>query len=299
MDGARIGWLAHARDTVLDAAVLPAPVSCTSLDQSFHSATPRGEVSKLRWRLQLQTYVRCDRPGSDIGSPEATIALQAFIQDDVAGSYIVTLRHALGLQRRLRRDQEYIAPSVGQLVAVMDQALPESIDDVRAYFADRLETFQTKVRSGNTDMWQAFWRVRKPQTENIRRNRLVDAISGLLPPSIRFEPEMHMPGQKRADIAAIRNSIGLPVEIKGQWHPALWTAPVDQLAALYTRDWHARGRGVYLVLWFGRGVYMHAPPSGDARPTTPIALRQMLIERLPEERRDQIDVYVVDLSKPS
>jgi len=129
--------------------------------------------------------------------------------------------------------------------------------------------------------------------------RLVDYISGQLPPSIRFEPEMHMPGQKRADIAAIRNTIGLPVEIKGQWHPAMWTAPMDQFDALYTRDWHAQGRGVYVVLWFGLGVRMPAEPGGAARPTTPEALQEMLISQIPVERRAQIDVYVVDLSRPS
>lgn len=170
---------------------------------------------------------------------------------------------------------------------------------MRAYFADRLQAFQERVRGGSTDMWQAFWRTTKPQTENICRNRLVDYISGQLPPSIRFEPEMHMPGQKRADIAAIRNTIGLPVEIKGQWHPAMWTAPMDQLDALYTRDWHAQGRGVYVVLWFGLGVRMPAEPGGAARPTTPEALQEMLISQIPVERRAQIDVYVVDLSRPS
>lgn len=231
-------------------------------------------------------------------SPEATAALQKRVRADVGG-YGDTLRHALSLQRKARRDYEYVAPTVDQLTAVMAERLPESIDDMRAYFADRLDVFQTRVHGGNTDMWQAFWRTRRPQTENICRNRLVDYISGQLPASVRFEPEMHMPGQKRADIAAIRNDIGLPVEIKGQWHPALWTAPVDQLAAHYARDWHAQGRGVYIVLWFGPDIFMRAPPSGDPRPTTPESLRAMLIKRLPEDRRAQIDVHVLDLSRPA
>lgn len=232
-------------------------------------------------------------------APEATQSLQTLIREEAGSGYGDTLRHALSLQRKARRDHEYIAPTIGQLTAVMEQRLPESIDDMRAYFADRIETFQTRVRGGNTDMWQAFWRADRPETENICRNRLVDYISGLLPPSVRFEPEMHMPGQKRADIAAIRNAIGLPVEIKGQWHPALWTAPVDQLAALYARDWHAQGRGAYVVLWFGPDVRMPAPPCGSSRPTSSGALRDMLVQRLPEERRALIDVHVLDLSRPS
>ncbi|MNU30107.1 hypothetical protein D3C71_185890 [compost metagenome] len=232
-------------------------------------------------------------------SPNATQALSRLIDNGVAPSYADTLRHARNLQRKARRDHEYVAPTIAQLSAVMSEGLPEAIDDMRAYFADRLQAFQERVRGGSTDMWQAFWRATKPQTENICRNRLVDYISGQLPPSIRFEPEMHMPGQKRADIAAIRNTMGLPVEIKGQWHPAMWTAPMDQLDALYTRDWHAQGRGVYIVLWFGPGVRMPVEPDGAARPASPEALREMLIAQIPVERRAQIDVYVIDLSRPS
>ncbi len=112
---------------------------------------------------------------------------------------------------------------------------------------------------------------------------------------------MHMPAQKRADIAAIRNSIGLPVEIKGQWHPNVWSAPVDQLDAKYTRDWHAEGRGVYIVMWFGNVPRTQLPkhPEGLDRPNTPQALRQMLIDRVPEARRSQIDVFVIDVTRPA
>ena len=80
---------------------------------------------------------------------------------------------------------------------------------------------------------------------------MIDLIRDQLPAAIRFEPEVHMPGQTRADIAVIRNTIGLPIEIKVQWHPNVWDAPSDQLDANYARDWHAEGRGVYVILWFG------------------------------------------------
>ena len=89
---------------------------------------------------------------------------------------------------------------------------------------DRLDALQSRMHASNTDVWEAYWANSKPRSENFCRNRLIDHISGCLPDSIRFEPEMHMPGQKRADIAAIRESIGLPVEIKCQWHKEVWDA---------------------------------------------------------------------------
>ena len=233
-------------------------------------------------------------------TPEAAEALQRLVANH-APTYANSLKHALALQRRARRDFEYVAPTIRELQAVMEKGLPENIDDMRAYFADRIERLQQQIRGSNTDMWEAYWAGSRPQGENYCRNRMIDHIRGHLPESLRFEPEFHMPRQRRADIAAIRNQIGLPVEIKGQWHRDVWNAASDQLDANYTRDWHAKGRGAYIVLWFGNapGKQLRPHPDGLARPDTPEMLRQMLIDRLPEARRAWIDVYVIDISRPS
>ena len=239
-------------------------------------------------------YAIASRP-----TPEATEALQYLTAND-APSYGDLMKHALALQLRARRDSEYTAPTLEQLRAVMTEELPETIDDMRAFFADRIADLQGRMRGSNTDIWEAYWADEgRPKEENFCRNRLIEHISGQLPPSIRFEPEMHMPDQTRADIAAIRNAIGLPVEIKGQWHPDMWNAASNQLDAKYACDWRAQGRGVYIVLWFGDipGKQIPGHPEGLERPATPEALRQMLIDRLPEARRPLIDVLVIDISR--
>lgn len=233
-------------------------------------------------------------------SRDATAALEHLIA--VADpSYVDPLRHALALQLRARRDSEFTPVSVAGLTAVVGGGLPSTIDDMRAFFGDRINALDDRMHSTATDMWEAYWDGARPRSENFCRNRLVEHISGQLPDAIRFAPEMHMPQQKRADIAAIFSSIGLPVEIKGQWHPEVWTAPVEQLAARYLHDWHAEGRGAYIVLWFGDvpGKNLPAHPDGLARPKTPDDLRTMLIDRLPENLRDVIDVYVVNVSRPA
>lgn len=76
---------------------------------------------------------------------------------------------------------------------------------------------------------------------------------------------------------------------------------MQQLAALYGRDWHAQGRGVYVVIWFGEvpGKQLPRHPDGLSAPKTPQALEQMLIDRLPETHRTLIDVYAVDVSRPA
>lgn len=236
------------------------------------------------------------------GAPSrvATAALEHLIA--VADpSYVDPLRHALALQMRARRDSEFTPVSVSGLTAVVGGGLPSTIDDMRAFFGDRINMLIDRMHATSTDMWEAYWDGAKPRGENFCRNRLVEHISGQLPDAIRFAPEMHMPQQKRADIAAILGSIGLPVEIKGQWHLEVWTAPVEQLAARYLHNWHAKGRGAYIVLWFGNVPTKNLPahPDGRARPKTPDDLRTMLIDRLPENLRNVIDVYVVDVSRPA
>jgi len=233
-------------------------------------------------------------------SRDATAALEHLIAV-VDPSYVDPMRHALALQLRARRDAEFTPASVAGVAAVVGGGLPSTIDDMRAFFGDRITILNQRMHATATDMWEAYWDGAKPRGENFCRNRLVEHISGQLPEAIRFAPEMHMPQQKRADIAAILGSIGLPVEIKGQWHPEVWSAPVEQLAARYLHDWHAEGRGAYIVLWFGDvpGKNLPAHPDGLARPKTPDDLRTMLIDRLPETLRDVIDVYVVDVSRPA
>ena len=62
-----------------------------------------------------------------------------------------------------------------------------------------------------------------------------------------------MPNLKRVDIMLLRHGIGLPIEVKGQWHQNVWDGSTTQLDEMYAQDWRAKGSGIYLVLWFGEG----------------------------------------------
>ena len=236
------------------------------------------------------------RPTSD-----ATEVLQTLIADH-APTYAYRMKHVLHLQRRARRDFEYSAPTIGEFRAVMSEALPENVDDMRAWFTDRLQEFRNRVRGSDTNMREAYWKdTSEPRNEEYCRDRLIEHVSGPLPESIRFGPEARMPGRKRADIAVTRNAIKLPVEIKGQWERNVWNAVNDQLDAKYTVDQQADGRGVYIVLWFGNIPHKNLPkhPDGLPRPKTPGELERILKDRLPEARRSSIDIFVIDLSRPA
>ena len=234
-------------------------------------------------------------------TPEATETLQ-MLNANHAPTYANRMKHMLHLQRRARRDFEYSAPTIGEFRAVMSEALPENVDDMRAWFVDRLEEFRKRIGGSDTNMRDAYWNdTGEPKNEEYCRDRLIEHVSGPLPESIRFGPESRMPDRKRADIALTRNAIKLPVEIKGQWERNVWDAVNDQLDAKYTVDWQADGLGVYIVLWFGNipGKNLPKHPDGLPLPETPGELEGMLRDRLPEARRSSIDIFVIDLSPPA
>ncbi|WP_204340308.1 hypothetical protein [Rhizobium leguminosarum] len=107
------------------------------------------------------------------------------------------------------------------------------------------------------------------------------------------------PDHNRVDIYATILGQGLPIEIKGQWHADVWNASRTQLDEKYARDWRTGGRGIYLVLWFGKvnGKNLPRRPDGKALPASPSELQTMLFESLGEGEQSRIDVIVFDVSK--
>lgn len=91
------------------------------------------------------------------------------------------------------------------------------------------------------------------------------------------------------------------MEVKGQWHPDVWDAANGQLDARYLIDWRSEQRGIYCVLWFGElpsasGRRLQVHPNGIEAPKTAEEMRKMLVDRIPDARRAQIDVVVLDLT---
>ena len=233
---------------------------------------------------------------------EATEALQHLIDCPAAASYTVAAKHALAQQRKARRDFEYCPPSLVELHGTVVDGLPESVDGMRACLLDRLDDVQIRMHASNTDTWEVYWRHDGvPRGEDYCRNRLVEQLLLLMPDGVQIDPEARMPRKRRVDFVASHAQVRLPIEIKGQWHRKLWSAALEQLDAYYTREWRAQGRGVYVVFWFGdvRERPLPAHPDGLERPETAKQLRSMLVERLPEERRAQIDVVVLDVQQPA
>ena len=188
-------------------------------------------------------------------SQEASEALDRLAACSGAARYRDEIKHVRAQQQRLRRDAQYLVPSFAEVKSALAGDLPVTIDDLKALTLDAIDTVQLYLRQGDTTAWRAFWSKGSPHDENTCRDRLLDVLRGHIPKAIAALPETRMPDAKRTDIAVIYNGMGLPVEIKGQWHKDVWNAPSEQLIDLYTKDSsreRARKFNPRLLVWTSR-----------------------------------------------
>jgi hypothetical protein len=180
--------------------------------------------------------------------------------------------------------------------------VPVVAADLQAVIVEELAVAQSKIRSDDADSWQGFYDDHGvPRDEERCRDHLLTLLrqggTGIV-----FSPEEHVGANKEVDIGCSTGTLRMPIEIKGQWHSALWRAADNQLEAQYMRDWRAEGHGIYLVLWFGDLVpkqkRLYSPGKG-LTPSTPKEVRQLIIARSRSAQLGHIAVVVLDLSRPS
>lgn len=245
--------------------------------------------------------VRIDALAGD-ASPEAEAAL-ARLAAAPADSWTDALRHALAEQQQRAAEMRFEPVLPAALASLLNDGPPASVSELRALVVEELADLQARLVGSDTDTARMFWETgNRPLAENACRDRLADLLAPYLERYgvIRI-PERDMPDDKRADLGFAIANLQLPLEAKGQWHPEVWNAASGQLDAQYLRDWRSQGQGIYLVFWFAEVPAptrrrLRPPPAGMPKPTTAAEMRELLVERLPAERRPAIDVVVLDLS---
>ena len=232
---------------------------------------------------------------------EATSEFELLKQHQREG-YSEVILAAAAQQRKARRESAFKPVKLRGLLAAVTDAPPETARDLKAVVLDCLDVVQSKLRGSDTNPVSLFYSDSgEPRNENYCRDRVTELLEGVLPYGIERIPERAMP-QGRADLAFRLGSLQLPVEAKGQWHRELWTAAESQLDEQYAIDWQAENQGIYLVFWFGQSVAQSkrvTPPPGDeATPETPAELHERLTAHISQARREDLSIYVLDLTRP-
>lgn len=238
---------------------------------------------------------------------EATVLLEDLSKTQKLIRWHYSLTQALFEQRATRREANFQHPDIHQIIETLNNRSPANSGDLAALITEILHELAYRIRNGNTDDYRQFWnegpqrQLTSPKHEDACRDALLsDLQQRLIPLGIDAQPEGHYADNKRADIrVAYGGSDGfeVPIEIKKNTHPKLWYAIHNQLIEKYTRDPHAHGYGIYLVVWFG--VDATQPPPKGSRPRTAEELKERLCATLTADESRKISVCVIDVSEPS
>lgn len=238
---------------------------------------------------------------SDLNTPEAAGAL-TLLCDAPRDTYTPLLLNASAKQQRRLHEAAYKPSTLSDLLAITKDELPRSSCDLQAWVLEELVVVQAKIKSDDVDSWRGFYLDNEttPKCEERCRDHLLALLrqgSG----GVVFEPETHVAADRAVDITCATPDARLPIEIKGQWHRALWTAADDQLDRYYTPDHLAGGVGIYLVLWFGnqadRRFVPKRPGAGITAPSSAQEMMVMIQERSQAFARGRVKIVVLDLSR--
>lgn len=238
-----------------------------------------------------------DRIGSST-VPEAVKALRR-LRHAPEDSYTHWIKVVTAEQHRLLAEASYMPLPLAAVKAITCNTLPKSMTDLQALIIEELEVVQAKIRSDDVDSRCVFY-----DDKNVahKEERCSSALIGLLRQGvegIEYTPEQHVANDKEVDITCAIEKLRLPIEVKGQWHKDLWHAADTQLDRLYTQDWRAENRGIYLVLWFGQNQpankVLQTPGRGITKPKTAEELQGMLKVNSQATLQGRVEIFVLDL----
>ena len=163
---------------------------------------------------------------------------------------------------------------------------------------EALDEAQLRLKGSSPNWCNSFFAGNRHRNEEGCSEELVKLLLAIST-GVELRVESRLADHKRVDIeCSVGPSIMLPIEVKGQWHDQLWTAADSQLDTLYSNDWRAERRGIYLVLWFGPPTKLKRPPAGIVCPTTPADLQRALTASSKAARDGRVVIRVLDLTRP-
>ncbi len=273
----------------------------TRLGAMFGPETPT-EPRFLGLEDRASDWIRgvLDEMASRVG-PKPGEVLNALLEEPSLERWARPIESARSRQRIRDREAGFRHPDAERITHALRGGPPASAADFSALVAEHLDDLACHIAGGDANEWRYYWNEPtggslEPKNEESCRDALLAALRRRLGHEYKVMPEARHAGGTRSDLLVSSKGYAVPIEIKRESHRELWTAISEQLLPRYATLPEAAGRGIYLVLWFG-GDDTARPPKGIP-PTTPEDLRRRLLESLPRNERDRVEVRVLDVRPP-
>lgn len=198
--------------------------------------------------------------------------------------------------------QSFQAPKPEQIVNLIERDEIISMENLRAVIIEEFQHYQDDLNGHDITTKSIFYNgdmvLANRVDENTATQYIAERLRRLENRQIIVSREHYMKDDKRCDIVISKLIEGnrkiVPIEVKGQWHSEVYSAFENQLNRLYSIHPDSDGQGIYLVLWFGSdekvaGVKGHGINSAQE-------LYWKVYEKISEELRNRIDLFVLDLS---
>ncbi|PUB83429.1 MAG: hypothetical protein DBP00_16240 [gamma proteobacterium symbiont of Ctena orbiculata] len=296
----------HA-DSSIDSKLTP-----YSIGQLIENLMPYADISMttgdgkvtgaMRYGNQIKSLIRKLSNMNTIGTEKE---LDRLVKNPLLKNLKYTLEDARYQVRQKRRETSFSYLSVTDVASVITNNKPTNAADLNALVLHHLDDINNDIHNDNDDGFAKYWNIdrhRKPESkrvENACRDELLTRLRNKLNPlGIDCEPEGDYSNDKRADIRiSYKNMIEIPVEAKRDDNDELWEACTSQLVKQYTIAPKAKGFGIYIVFWFGKGD-IRKPIDGSDKPKSAEELEYKLEKILGNENYERITVKVIDVSWP-
>ncbi|MGO1190722.1 MULTISPECIES: NACHT domain-containing protein [Vibrio] len=267
------------------------------LPSSSGTGSPVGETA-YRFLTEIIWSIGSDTP------EEAIPVLNRLIQDHSFSDIQRKLKSIKAEQLRKKALRDFEPPIPGKIVDLLDNNAVVTVEGLRQLVLQKLGEYQKDIDGGEFNAATRYY-TKDDNGKVIHRNEVscVEIIAERLnlvlhPQSITISSEHQTKNQNRIDITAEKMIGGkrrlLVIEAKGQWHKDLYTAASAQLHQRYSIHPDAEQQGIYLVIWFGAREAIAGRKNNDI--TCAQALKLIIEERLPQEIKGLIDVFVLDVS---
>ncbi|WGE79634.1 NACHT domain-containing protein [Actinobacillus equuli] len=198
--------------------------------------------------------------------------------------------------------QNFQVPTAEQIVHLLDKDEIISVENLRAVILEELQFYQDDLNGHDISTKSIFYHGKTVIQNRVDENTATQRIAERL--RLRLENrqvgtmrEGYMKDANRCDIVFSKLIDGkrkiLPVEVKGQWHPQLYSAFDRQLDLLYAIHPDAEEQGIYLVLWFGANEKVANRKNHGINSAEELYLN--IQKQIPEELKQRIDLFVLDL----